>query len=86
MNSNHLEHLNNLGFEDIQTDQLADIQSLKIEPSLPVEERIKKYCELVKNPYYFKVGKTPVRLRYKNNGKTIDEVIERHFLKAKMND
>ena len=34
-----------------------DIRDVKIDRSLPVEERMKSYVEQIKNPYLFKVGK-----------------------------
>lgn len=45
-------------------DSLVDIRDVKIDRSLPVEERMKSYVEQIKNPYMFKVGKTIVRVSY----------------------
>lgn len=39
-------------------DSLVDIRDVKIDRSLPVEERMKSYVEQIKNPYMFKVGNT----------------------------
>lgn len=52
-------------------DSLVDIRDVKIDRSLPVEERMKSYVEQIKNPYMFKVGKTIVRVSYANTTQTI---------------
>ena len=41
-------------------EQLVDIRDVKIDRSLPSEERIKSFIEQIKNPYQFKVGDTVV--------------------------
>lgn len=52
-------------------DSLVDIRDVKIDRSLPLEERMKSYVEQIKNPYMFKVGKTIVRVSYANTTQTI---------------
>ena len=54
-------------------DSLVDIRDIKIDRSLPVEERMKSYVEQIKNPYMFKVGKTIVRVSYANTTQTIND-------------
>lgn len=53
--------------------ELVDIRDVKIDTSLPVEERLKSYVEQIKNPYIFKVGKTVVRVRYADTDKTFSD-------------
>ena len=55
-------------------DSLVDIRDVKIDCSLPVEERMKSYVEQIKNPYMFKVGNTIVRVSYKKDGPSFQEV------------
>jgi len=54
-------------------DSLVDIRDVKIDRSLPVEERMKSYVEQIKNPYMFKVGNTIVRVSYANTEQTIND-------------
>ena len=54
-------------------DSLVDIRDVKIDRSLPFEERMKSYVEQIKNPYMFKVGKTIVRVSYANTTQTIND-------------
>lgn len=52
---------------------LVDIRDVKIDRSLPIEERVKSYVEQVKNPYMFKVGNTVVRVSYANTNRTMND-------------
>ena len=54
-------------------DSLVDIRDVKIDRSLPVEERMRSYVEQIKNPYMFKVGNTVVRVSYANTTQTIND-------------
>lgn len=55
------------------TNDLVDIRSVQIDPTLSMEERIKSYVEQIKNPYLFKVGDTVVQVEYANNGRSIND-------------
>ena len=52
---------------------LVDIRDLRIDRSLPMEERMKSYVEQIKNPYMFKVGNTIVRVSYANTQRTMND-------------
>lgn len=54
-------------------DSLVDIRDVKIDRSMPVEDRMKSYVEQIKNPYMFKVGNTVVRVSYANTQATIND-------------
>ena len=52
---------------------LVDIRDVKIDRSLPIEDRVKSYVEQVKNPYIFKVGNTVVRVSYADTNRTMND-------------
>ena len=54
-------------------EQLVDIRDVKIDRSLPVEERVKSFVEQIKNPYRFKVGGTVVKVSFANTQNTITD-------------
>jgi hypothetical protein len=54
-------------------DSLVDVRDVKIDRSLPTEERMRSYVEQIKNPYMFKVGQTVVRVSYANTQATIND-------------
>ena len=52
---------------------LVDIRDVKVDRSLPTEERIKSYVQQVKHPYDFRVGKFKVHISYAGESKTIND-------------
>ena len=61
-------------------DELVDIRNVKIDKALPVEERVISYVKQIKSPYMFKVGDAVVRVSYKADGPSLQEVVERMLL------
>ncbi len=55
--------------------ELVDIDSVTIDTSLPIEERVKHYVEQVKTPYRFRAGNVVVNIEHKNNGLKLDNAI-----------
>ena len=56
---------------------LVDIRDVKINPDLPIEEKIKSFVEQVRNPYHFRVGKVKVRVSYADTGSTLNDSFAR---------
>lgn len=67
---------------DIRTvdkSQLVDLNTVHIDESLPVRERVLSYLKQVKNPYCVRVGNFAVKVTYKENGPSFEEVFK-HLL------
>ncbi len=54
-------------------DELVDITKIRIDSSLPANERKKQYLRKVRNPYHVKVGDIEVRISFANNGVSFEE-------------
>ena len=77
---------------DIRTvdkSQLVDLSTVHIDESLPVRERVLSYLKQVKNPYCVRVGNFAVKVKYKEDGPSFEEVFKHllqqmleHFLKG----
>ena len=52
---------------------LVDIRDVKVDRSLPVEDRIRSYVEQVKDPYSCRVGDVKVRVSFASNGRTLND-------------
>ena len=52
---------------------LVDIRDVKVDRSLPVEDRIRSYVEQVKDPYCFRVGDVKVLISFASNGRTMND-------------
>jgi hypothetical protein len=66
----------------VNIEDLADIQDVVIDTSLPREERIRSYLEQIKNPHCYRCGDTIVRVSFDNSGSPLEELI-RDYLVAK---
>lgn len=52
---------------------LVDIRDVKVDRSLPAEERVKSYVEQVKNPYCFRVGNVKVHVSFAAESRTLND-------------
>ena len=71
-----LEEMKAVDIRTVDPDTLVDVNTIKIDESLPREERIKDYLRQVKNPYCFKVGDVIVKCSYSDDGVTLQERFE----------
>ena len=63
-----------MSFESLNRDELVDLRTVKIDTSLPKEERMKDFIRQIKNPYRYKIGKYVVCLSFADTGITAQEV------------
>ena len=61
----------------LTNEALVDIRDVKINPDLPIEEKIKSFVEQVRNPYHFRVGKVKVRVSYADTDNTLNDSFAR---------
>lgn len=58
---------------NIDRDSLVDIRDVKIDTSLPKEERIRDFIRQVKNPYLYRHGKYVVKISFADTDITLEE-------------
>ena len=71
------EELKRMAAVDIRTvnpEELVDIESVKINQELPVEERVKDYVRQIKNPYCYISHGTIVKIGFSGN-RTLEECL-----------
>ena len=71
--SHDLSAMRSVNIQDVDRTSLVDLNSVTIDESLPVPERVASFLEQIKNPYLFKVGNTIVRVSYANTTQTIND-------------
>ena len=67
-------------FEDVEISRLTDISKLRIDRGQPVAKRRKQYLEKVGNPYLVRVGNIKVKVRFTNNGVSMEDAFENLLL------
>ena len=78
-NLKDLEEMNITDITKVDKNSLVNIDTVKIDASLPIEERMLSYLEQIKNPYCFLVGNAPVKVIFIDKGRTLDNAV-RNFL------
>ena len=67
-------------FGDVEISSLADISKVRIDREQPVEKRRQQYLEKVGNPYLVRVGNIKVKVRFTNNGVSMEDAFENLLL------
>lgn len=76
INDIDLDKLKNVDLKTIDKNNLVDINDVKIDTSLPVNERIVDYIRQIKNPYVFKCGKLVVKVNFANTNETLEDKLK----------
>ena len=59
---------------------LVDINDVKINTELPVDERIMDYISQIKNPYRFKCDDIIINVKFNKHGKLLDDLLAQHLV------
>ena len=71
-----LEELKSVDIRTVKPEDVADIQQIKIDGTLPQQEMRKEFIRQVGNPYCFRVGKVIVKSSYSGDGVSLNERFE----------
>ena len=66
--------------EPVNIDDLVDIRDVKIDPSLPVEEKMRSYIQQIKNPCLYRYGDIIVRVSFANTKVTLADRLKQYLL------
>ena len=67
-------------FEDVEIGSLTDISGIRIDKGLPLEKRRQQYLRQVGNPYLVRIGNMKVKVRFAENGVSMEEAFENMLL------
>ena len=76
-----VEEMKAVDIRTVDKDTLVDIHDVKIDRSLPKEERIRSFVEQIKNPYCFKCGNVAVKMVFADTDVTLEDRME-HYLRS----
>lgn len=85
INMEQLEKMRYVALDEEAIDALPDMSNVSIRGNTSYE-RLESLLEQIRNPYCFKVGKTPVRVTFAANGKPLEEMLKTHFLSLKQDN
>ena len=79
---NILEKMSESSVNETASGDLKDIMQIEIKGTT-IGQKLENYLSQVENPYYFRVGKTPVRISFNNTEKPLEEKLKAYFLGLK---
>ena len=75
-----IESLRDTDVRTVDPALLVDIRDVKVNTSLPKEDRLLDYLSQIKNPYCFKHGKTVVKVSFADTEATLEDRLEKYLL------
>ena len=67
-------------FEDVELGSLTDISKIRIDREQSLEKRRQQYLGKVGNPYLVRVGNIKVKVRFADNGVSMEDAFENLLL------
>lgn len=80
MEESKWKEMKNMDVCKADKNSLVDIRDVKIDTDLGQQERIADYIRQVKNPYCFLCDGIVVKMKFKEQGETLEERLEKYFL------
>lgn len=79
---NLLEKMSESSVNETASGDLKDIMQIEVKGTT-IGQKLENYLSQVENPYYFRVGKTPVRISFNNAERPLEEKLKAYFLGLK---
>ena len=75
----NLAAMREIDIRTVDRASLVDLKDIPIDTSLSQRERIMKFIRQIGNPYLYKCGGIVVKERFSNNGRTIEDCLEKYI-------
>lgn len=83
MNKSQLQQMRNDDITQVDRSDLVNICDIHIDDSLPATVKARIYFDQVINPYCFRCGDTPVRVRFVAEERTLKELLRSYISSLK---
>lgn len=67
-------------FSDVNIDEMTDLLTVKADRNKSLKERRELYLNKVGNPYLVRIGNMKVKVRFANNGISLEQAFENMLL------
>ncbi len=71
-----IDTLRSVDIRSVDKKSLVDLNSVRIDESKPVQERVLSFLQQIKNPYCFRIGDVAVKVNYKSDGPSFQQNFE----------
>ena len=73
---NDIASMKSVDIRNVDKDSLVDLDSIQIDSSKPVQERIQSFLQQIQNPYCFRIGDVAVKVNYRSDGPSFQQNFE----------
>ena len=71
-----IDTMRNTDIQSVDKTSLIDLDSVHIDSTQPVQERIQSFLQQIQNPYCFRIGNVAIKVNYKSNGPSFQQNYE----------
>ena len=71
-----IEQMKNVDIRSVDKDTLIDLDTVQIDSSQPIQERVQSFLQQIQNPYCFRIGDVAVKVNYKHDGPSFQQNFE----------
>jgi len=82
-NRDQLIRMSQINVPTTDKSSLVNLESVVIDTSLPIAQRMEPFFQQVKNPYIFMCGQTPVQVTFKKDGRELGDILQKYFSELK---
>lgn len=68
--------MKDVDIRSVDKDSLVDLDSVQIDSSQSVQERVQSFLQQIQNPYCFRIGDVAVKVNYKQDGPSFQQNFE----------
>ena len=74
--SNDITSMKDVDIRSVDKSNLVDLETIQIDSSKPVQERIQSFLQQIQNPYCFRIGEVAVKVNYRSEGPSFQQNFE----------
>ena len=68
--------MKDVDIRSVDKDSLVDLDSVQIDSSQSVQERVQSFLQQIQNPYCFRIGDVALKVNYKQDGPSFQQNLE----------
>lgn len=73
---NDISSMKDVDIRSVDKSELVDLDTVQIDSTKPVKERIQSFLQQIQNPYCFRIGEVAVKVNYRSEGPSFQQNFE----------
>lgn len=67
-------------FSDVDINEMTDLKTMKVDRNKSIKDRREAFLNKIGNPYLVRIGNMKVKVRFANNGTSMEQAFENMLL------